>query len=349
MPDNKENKNKDLTGFMRYRRGEMTGKERNVFERELQKDPFAEEALEGLASVSPDESLKDLSDLQKRLKARTIRRRKFMITRIAASVAVLMVISSIYIVVERNTSGRKLTETAVESRMLEIKESKSLKAPASDEDKSERMTTPEVEKTIKTADKKAIAETSIKVLPAEKVKIAGEQNADQLTVNKNTEAEKAAASPAMMIQGKSVALQSAKEMNAKSDTQTIVSKDSSVSALNEVVVVGYGIPRTKAGKDDTMMDYSPPQPVIGNTAFNNYIRENLHRPDSTTEGQRVVVVLSFLVQTNGKIDSIRIVRSPGKLFSDEAIRLIKSGPQWIPARDNGKIIDEEVRLRIVFK
>jgi protein TonB len=63
----------------------------------------------------------------------------------------------------------------------------------------------------------------------------------------------------------------------------------------------------------------------------------------------VVVIVSFLVQTNGNIDSIRIVKSPGKSFSDEAIRIIKSGPQWKPAENNGKPVEDVVRLRLVFK
>ena len=81
MRDNYRNKKKDLPDFLRYSRGEMTGKERNAFERELQKDPFAEEAMEGLASISPDEASKDISNLKKRLKTRISKRQKFIIYR----------------------------------------------------------------------------------------------------------------------------------------------------------------------------------------------------------------------------------------------------------------------------
>ena len=59
--------------------------------------------------------------------------------------------------------------------------------------------------------------------------------------------------------------------------------------------------------------------------------------------------LSFSVHTDGSIDSIKIIRSPGKIFSDEAIRLLRSGPSWQPAEENGQIIEDQVRLRIVFK
>jgi len=61
------------------------------------------------------------------------------------------------------------------------------------------------------------------------------------------------------------------------------------------------------------------------------------------------VVLGFLVRRDGSIDSINIVRSPGKLFSDEAIRVLKSGPLWNPAKDKGNTVEEYVRLRLVFR
>ena len=93
----------------------------------------------------------------------------------------------------------------------------------------------------------------------------------------------------------------------------------------------------------------PPRPENGKADFNKYIEDNLKRPDTETDGQRVVVVVNFKVDMKGKIDSIKVIKSPGKFFSDEAIRLIKEGPAWKPAEENGKVIDDEVRIRIVFK
>jgi hypothetical protein len=61
------------------------------------------------------------------------------------------------------------------------------------------------------------------------------------------------------------------------------------------------------------------------------------------------VVISFLVRSTAAIDSIKVIRSPGKEFSEEAIRLIRNGPTWKPAERNGEKIDDEVRVRIVFK
>jgi TonB family protein len=140
-----------------------------------------------------------------------------------------------------------------------------------------------------------------------------------------------------------------KEFEAKTDSQFQVRLDPSVSALSEAVVVGYGVKRAESEKEEAIAGYVPPQPANGKADFDKYIQENLHRPDTATAGQRIVVVVSFLVHTDGRTDSIKIVRSPGRSFSDEAIRLIKSGPSWKPAEENGKKTEDEVRVRIVFR
>lgn len=53
MKRNKKHFNKDLDKFLDYSHGKMIGRERNIFEKDLQKDTFDSEAAEGLSSVSP--------------------------------------------------------------------------------------------------------------------------------------------------------------------------------------------------------------------------------------------------------------------------------------------------------
>jgi hypothetical protein len=102
MRVNNRNKKILLTDFLRYREGAMTGEEKNYFERELQKNPFAEEAAKGFDLISQEEALKDVNLLQKRLSVKVSGRKRFMVYRIAASIAVLMVISTVFIIIERN-------------------------------------------------------------------------------------------------------------------------------------------------------------------------------------------------------------------------------------------------------
>ena len=82
----------------------MTEKERNAFEKRLQRDPFTNEASEGFESTDPSQVKNDLQIIRKQLEKRISGKPKVLWYRIAASVAALMIISSIFIFIsERKT------------------------------------------------------------------------------------------------------------------------------------------------------------------------------------------------------------------------------------------------------
>lgn len=353
MSDKNKNIRSILTDFFRYHRNELSGEERNSFERELQKDPLAEEAADGFASITPEEALKDITDLQKRLKTRFVRRQKFLVYRIAASIAVLMVISTLFIFIEKNKTEKQLADNSIQSKTPEITKSQPVAEPVAKDRASEKQKVFAAKKTDKSATRKIIVEKGKSVGRDEKLQIAEERKNDSVSEFKEepfqiyvAEEQKAVPVNAM---AKERSLRESKEFDVKADTQVQVRLDPSVTALSEVVVVGYGVKKTDSDNEEANTGHTPPQPTEGKSKFDKYIQDNLHRPDSATTGQRVVVVVSFLVHVDGHIDSIRIVRSPGKSFSDEAIRIIKSGPSWKPAEDNGKPVEDEVRMKIVFK
>jgi protein TonB len=318
MRDRNKNNIIRFPDFFRYSGKKMSGKERNSFERELQRDPFAEDAEEGLASITPKEALKDISTLQKQLKKRTEGRQKLILYRIAASVAVLMIVSSVFIVIERKSTPKQIASHADRIESLEITESKPITEPA---------------------EKKELSEQPVLIREKEAVR--------SVVQIKNPEALIIPDSKSHAIIAGSIGKE-AKESEAKADTPAIKS-DSSLMELNEIVVTAIGISGEKSEMETQPEGYVPPSPAGGKSDFDIYIRENLQRPDTLNSGQKAIVVLSFSVHTDGSIDSIKIIRSPGKPFSDEAIRLLRSGPSWHPAVNNGQVIEDQVRLRIVFK
>jgi len=339
MSDKNKNTGKSLSDFLRYRKGEMTGEERNSFERELQKDPFAYEASEGFESLSPGDILSDLKKIETRIPKAKTRVKGFVIYRIAASVAVLMVISTIFILVQRDKNDVQLAKEEKKSEPFEIvREEPVLQRIADNIQSMPAMVIPrkKVESVAAggAAADKIQEKTDAEAIVAEIKEVSDSIGDKEVKTTDIFLAEEKIAAPAPMAKAKSAAL-----------SERHVMFDTSVSALDEVVVVGYGV----NSKKDEETGYISPQPVTGRAAFDKYIEENIQRPDTITDGQRVVVVINFTVLSDGGLDSIKIIRSPGKAFSNEAIRLIKSGPQWNPAVENGKVIEDEVRLRIVFR
>lgn len=79
-----------------------------------------------------------------------------------------------------------------------------------------------------------------------------------------------------------------------------------------------------------------------------FIRENIRYPE---EGDCVqgAVYVSMVVEKDGCVTHAEVMR--GGLSDDlnqEALRLVRSMPKWIPAQNNGKIIAARVRLPIRF-
>ena len=92
--------------------------------------------------------------------------------------------------------------------------------------------------------------------------------------------------------------------------------------LSEVVVVGHGVNK-KANKDNT------PQPVDGKRKYLKYLKKNLVRPtDETCAQVKGKVVLTFLVNRDGRPFHIKVKKSLCESSDKEAIRLVQEGPDW---------------------
>ncbi len=99
----------------------------------------------------------------------------------------------------------------------------------------------------------------------------------------------------------------------------------------------------------TDSDYISASPVNGIIQYNRYMDTTLVYPPAAETGDREVVVLTFTITADGRPENFRVVRSPGEPFTEEAIRVISNGPDWNPATRDGTYVDDEVRLRIVFR
>ena len=123
MTDRKKNRTLNLSDFLSYLKNELTGRERNSFERELQKDPFAREAMEGFDTLDHEEIPGDMAYLQSRLKKRTSRKRRVMFYRIAASIAILIAISSLFLLTKEKKQINQIAENYAAPETLEVRRS----------------------------------------------------------------------------------------------------------------------------------------------------------------------------------------------------------------------------------
>lgn len=75
----------------------------------------------------------------------------------------------------------------------------------------------------------------------------------------------------------------------------------------------------------------------GAEAWRRYLERNLQYPDAATEnGTQGAVRVQFVVDREGNISEVQALNDPGDGLGEEAVRIIKKGPKWKPAEQNGR-------------
>ncbi len=90
-----------------------------------------------------------------------------------------------------------------------------------------------------------------------------------------------------------------------------------------------------------------PEPVID---IYKFLADNIRYPESAKQGGiQGRVVVHFIVNENGKICNPEMVRAPDMSLANEALRVIRTMPDWKPGIVNGKPVAAYFYLPIVFK
>ena len=81
----------------------------------------------------------------------------------------------------------------------------------------------------------------------------------------------------------------------------------------------------------------------------DFVQKELHYPKhiktTTIQG---MVICSFIIQKDGTISHIKIIRGLHPLLDKEAVRVIKEMPKWIPGKQGGKAVPVKYTLPIRF-
>ena len=86
--------------------------------------------------------------------------------------------------------------------------------------------------------------------------------------------------------------------------------------------------------------------------WNKYLERNLNAQTPADNGAppgRYTVTVSFLVSKDGTISEVQALNDPGYGCGSEAIRVIKKGPKWQPAVQNGRNVIYRQKQNITFE
>jgi protein TonB len=88
----------------------------------------------------------------------------------------------------------------------------------------------------------------------------------------------------------------------------------------------------------------------GPDAFLSYVAQKIQYPEiAKRAGVEGRVSVSFVVSPSGNISDVQVAKSIGAGCDEEAVRVIKSMPKWNPGKQNGRPVNVQVSVPIVFR
>ena len=122
-------------------------------------------------------------------------------------------------------------------------------------------------------------------------------------------------------------------------------KDGEVLKLKETVAQ----PDPEPEKVFEVVEQMPSFPG-GDKALLEYLSNNIKYPVVAQEnGVQGRVVVSFVVEKDGSITDVKVVRSVDPSLDKEAARVVKSMPRWIPGKQNGSAVRVKYNVPVSFK
>lgn len=107
----------------------------------------------------------------------------------------------------------------------------------------------------------------------------------------------------------------------------------------------------KRDEDEVYMSVEKtPEFPGGVNAMMDYLRGNLKYPESAKKNkQEGRVFIGFVVEKDGSVTNVNVLRGVCEKLDNEAIRVVKAMPKWNPGIKDGKSVRVQYTLPIVFK
>ncbi len=108
----------------------------------------------------------------------------------------------------------------------------------------------------------------------------------------------------------------------------------------------------KHEEENAVFDIVEQMPLFpgGNAALMKYLNDNIRYPVVAQEnGVQGRVVVSFVVEKNGSITDVKVVRSVDPSLDKEAARVVSGMPNWTPGKQNGSNVRVKYNVPVTFR
>ena len=93
-----------------------------------------------------------------------------------------------------------------------------------------------------------------------------------------------------------------------------------------------------------------PEPIGGDKAWAKFLSKNLRYPGQAQEdGINGKVIVSFIIEKDGTLSNITVIKPAGNGFDEEAMRVLKLAKAWKPGMQNGQAVRVKYMLPVNFQ
>ena len=90
------------------------------------------------------------------------------------------------------------------------------------------------------------------------------------------------------------------------------------------------------------------EPILGTAPTNQQVYTDFIVSKAIENGVQGTVYVSFVVESDGRINEAKVLRGIGSGCDEEALRVVKSMPNWTPGTQRGKPVRVRYNLPIRF-
>jgi len=119
----------------------------------------------------------------------------------------------------------------------------------------------------------------------------------------------------------------------------LILEDTEIDMETEVAVIDFDIQEEEAeeAKIFIIVEDMPSFQGKGQEGFREWIGKNLRYPEIAAEnGISGRVYVRFVVEPDGSVSKVELVRGVDPALDKEAIRVVSSSPKWSPGKQRGK-------------
>ncbi len=83
--------------------------------------------------------------------------------------------------------------------------------------------------------------------------------------------------------------------------------------------------------------------------FREWIQKNVvYPPEAIKNGISGKVMVQFTVDSKGKLGDIKVLRGVDPLLDNAALQALRSSPDWVPAKKDGKEVKQQFVIPVYF-